>query len=344
MDTVLSVIAALEGTTITKEQLEATRLAKYINQLRRRTKCENLARRAKSLLKKWREMVGIQQSNESSAAGASASGVVTATGATASNSISTATAPFNMPVADNAVSTSHLPNPQLISHQHTQRQNQYHSNAKQCKIQQQPYHSQPSSPVNLQEKSNTNEYLISMSNPAAGSQMPKSTNTNVRKKKRLEKTQNYDTISQQQQQPTSFANLLTGLGSTFGSTRKTSRDKPESAASTVKPVETFIIEHSSNSNSDLICLPSNNTVSNFTSATDVHPVVIDLQDTNSSMNSLVSKDVTNASLSFYRTKSSAKKSKKEKKRKERNIVSRQNQPLQDCDDRSKHNNNCILSS
>ncbi|XP_002027076.2 mediator of RNA polymerase II transcription subunit 26 [Drosophila persimilis] len=61
MDAVLSVICALEGTTITKEQLEATRLAKYINQLRRRTKNEHLARRAKSLLKMWREMVGIQQ-------------------------------------------------------------------------------------------------------------------------------------------------------------------------------------------------------------------------------------------------------------------------------------------
>ncbi|EDW50930.1 mediator of RNA polymerase II transcription subunit 26 [Drosophila sechellia] len=61
MDAVLYVICALEGTTITKEQLEATRLAKYINQLRRRTKNEHLARRAKSLLKKWREMVGIQQ-------------------------------------------------------------------------------------------------------------------------------------------------------------------------------------------------------------------------------------------------------------------------------------------
>ncbi|XP_017962578.1 mediator of RNA polymerase II transcription subunit 26 [Drosophila navojoa] len=61
METVLSVICALEGTTITKEQLEATRLAKYINQLRRRTKNDQLARRAKSLLKKWREMVGIHQ-------------------------------------------------------------------------------------------------------------------------------------------------------------------------------------------------------------------------------------------------------------------------------------------
>ncbi|XP_034111915.1 mediator of RNA polymerase II transcription subunit 26 [Drosophila albomicans] len=60
MEAVLSVICALEGTTITKDQLEATRLAKYINQLRRRTKNDQLARRAKSLLKKWREMVGIQ--------------------------------------------------------------------------------------------------------------------------------------------------------------------------------------------------------------------------------------------------------------------------------------------
>lgn len=66
METVLSVISALEGTTITKEQLEATRLAKYINQLRRRTTNESLARRAKSLLKKWREMVGIQQTTHDS--------------------------------------------------------------------------------------------------------------------------------------------------------------------------------------------------------------------------------------------------------------------------------------
>nr|XP_043069597.1 mediator of RNA polymerase II transcription subunit 26 isoform X2 [Drosophila bipectinata] len=65
MDAVLSVICALEGTKITKEQLEATRLAKYINQLRRRTTNEHLARRAKSLLKKWREMVGIQQTVDS---------------------------------------------------------------------------------------------------------------------------------------------------------------------------------------------------------------------------------------------------------------------------------------
>ncbi|XP_037815015.1 mediator of RNA polymerase II transcription subunit 26 [Lucilia sericata] len=334
METVLSVISALEGTTITKEQLEATRLAKYINQLRRRTKCENLARRAKSLLKKWREMVGIQQSSESSSA-AVGSGAVTATGPTVSNPISTTTAPYNMPVTDNAVSTSHLKNPQ-ISHQQQNRQNQYATSVKQHQIQQQPYHSQPSSPVNLQDKSNPNEYLISMSNPATGSQVTKSSITNIRKKKRLEKSLNNDLIIQHQpkQQPTSFANLITGLGNTFPSERKTPREKSETVASTVKPVETFIIEHSSNSNSDLICLPSNNTVSNFTSATDVPPVVIDLQDTNSSMTSLVSKDVTNVSSSFYKTKTSTKKSKKEKKRKDRNVTSRKNQSIQDCEDQN----------
>lgn len=60
METVLSVIGTLENTTITKEQLEATRLAKYINQLRKRTNSSQLAKRAKSLLKRWREMVGMQ--------------------------------------------------------------------------------------------------------------------------------------------------------------------------------------------------------------------------------------------------------------------------------------------
>ncbi len=57
MSTVLEVITVLEGTTITKEELETTRLAKYINQLRRKTSNDQLARRSKNLLKKWREMV-----------------------------------------------------------------------------------------------------------------------------------------------------------------------------------------------------------------------------------------------------------------------------------------------
>lgn len=57
METVLQVISTLENIQITKEQLETTRLGKYINHLRRKTANESLARRAKNLLKKWREMV-----------------------------------------------------------------------------------------------------------------------------------------------------------------------------------------------------------------------------------------------------------------------------------------------
>lgn len=57
MDTVLQVISTLENIQITKEQLETTRLGKYINHLRRKTANESLARRAKNLLKKWREMI-----------------------------------------------------------------------------------------------------------------------------------------------------------------------------------------------------------------------------------------------------------------------------------------------
>lgn len=57
MADVLQVITALEGFQITKEQLESTRLGRHINILRRMTKNESLARRAKNLLKKWREMV-----------------------------------------------------------------------------------------------------------------------------------------------------------------------------------------------------------------------------------------------------------------------------------------------
>lgn len=53
----MQVIALLEGLQITKEQLEATRLGKYINHLRRKTTDESLARRSKNLLRKWREMV-----------------------------------------------------------------------------------------------------------------------------------------------------------------------------------------------------------------------------------------------------------------------------------------------
>lgn len=57
MPAILQIITVLEGLHITKEQLETTRLGKHINQLRRKTVNETLARRLKNLLRKWREMI-----------------------------------------------------------------------------------------------------------------------------------------------------------------------------------------------------------------------------------------------------------------------------------------------
>ncbi|EDV90959.1 mediator of RNA polymerase II transcription subunit 26 [Drosophila grimshawi] len=95
MEAVLAVICTLEGTTITKEQLEATRLAKYINQLRRRTKNDQLARRAKSLLKKWREMVGINQTSSDS------------------QPAITTTATINKPINESIIIVDNVVHPQL---------------------------------------------------------------------------------------------------------------------------------------------------------------------------------------------------------------------------------------
>ncbi|XP_021939391.1 mediator of RNA polymerase II transcription subunit 26 isoform X2 [Zootermopsis nevadensis] len=61
MATVVEIIAILERTVITKEALETTRLGKYVNELRRKTTNELLARRAKDLVRRWRVM--IQENN-----------------------------------------------------------------------------------------------------------------------------------------------------------------------------------------------------------------------------------------------------------------------------------------
>lgn len=57
MGAVVDVVTALEKTAITKEVLEVTRLGKYINELRRKTSNDALAKRAKDLVRRWRDMV-----------------------------------------------------------------------------------------------------------------------------------------------------------------------------------------------------------------------------------------------------------------------------------------------
>lgn len=61
MAAVIEVISLLERTPITKDTLERTRLGKYINELRKRTSNEPLARRAKELVKSWRRLLPCDQ-------------------------------------------------------------------------------------------------------------------------------------------------------------------------------------------------------------------------------------------------------------------------------------------
>jgi len=57
MAATLEIVAMLEKLTMTKETLETTRIGRTINLMRKKTSSDDLARRAKKLLKKWQTLV-----------------------------------------------------------------------------------------------------------------------------------------------------------------------------------------------------------------------------------------------------------------------------------------------
>jgi len=69
MGIVVEVIGELENFHMSREELEATRLGKHINELRRNTSDRILASRAKSLVKKWRDLLTPGAANTEQAGG-----------------------------------------------------------------------------------------------------------------------------------------------------------------------------------------------------------------------------------------------------------------------------------
>ncbi|XP_046635044.1 mediator of RNA polymerase II transcription subunit 26-like isoform X2 [Daphnia pulicaria] len=59
----LEAVSLLEKTPVTKEALETTRLGRLVNEMRKKTKNDSLARRAKDLVRRWRDMVSKPSEN-----------------------------------------------------------------------------------------------------------------------------------------------------------------------------------------------------------------------------------------------------------------------------------------
>lgn len=269
MDAVMSVISTLEGTTITKEQLETTRLAKFINHLRRRTKDEHLARRAKSLLKKWREMVGIQQQQ-----------VTDLTPITSSSTLPSVSG-HNTGLYQQQRLRSQSVSPAASSMHFDAIQHQSNSNSSQI--------------VAVSPTPTIAEHLPRVTNAISSSLASFSTaSSNVyNSNKRFANIESRnETMSGAsihfKKQPTSFENVLVGFGVTDTSNVDISSDNSTYRNKLIKHVqkyivppdtETFIIDQSSDSNSDMsLMLPLNSHPANLS------PIIINIQDSNSGSN------------------------------------------------------------